>query len=173
MSTVIHYIDGDSYVSINYIVTLLVLVALLWYFVRNESASCQARVMQTDGSNGVQTEGMNNPYGDGPKGDEFGILGISGAFENRPDPLQLTERTKGGLLPYDVVTGEYGDVPIAFYGYNALPYQLEWGTRNIPYVPNTRTNFMKVNHARERDVWGNTNKYIGVDVDGETVLQKV
>lgn len=171
MSTVIHYIDGDSYVSINYIITLLVLVALLWYFVRNESASRQQNESDKGGCRGI--ESMNNPYGDGPKGDEFGILGISGAFENRPDPLQLTERTKGGLLPYDLVTGEYGDVPIAFYGYNALPYQLEWGTRNIPYVPNTRTNFMKVNHARERDVWGNTNKYIGVDIGGETVLQKV
>lgn len=156
-STVIHYIDGDNYVSINYMVTLLVLIGLLWYFVRNESyAACKK-------------EGLNNPYGDGPKGDEFGMLGISGAYFDRPEPLELTK----GPIPYDMVTGEYGDVPIAFYGYNALPYQLEWGTRNIPYVPNTRTNFMKTNHSRERDMWGRKNKYIGVDVGGQTLLQKV
>lgn len=137
---------------------MIVLIALMWYFVRSNLTTphrCK--------------EGLNNP--DGDINGDFDILGLPGVIAPPPVPIKLTP--DGEEPKYKVETGTYGDVPIVFFKDQDLLYANEWGHGNKIYRPNTRTMFMNINTPHERTFWDDHDQYVGVEVDGLTHLSKV
>lgn len=159
---VIHYLDASEYYTIYGITTLMVVLALLWYFVRSNL---------TDEYK--YTEGLNNPNGDatGDAADgDFGELGLSGVVTEYPPRVQLTPT--GEPTKYHLQTGMYGDVPVVFYTEPDMLYAAEWRVPNRVYVKNNRSLFME-QIPEQRSYWDDHDQYIGVEVDGLTHLSKV
>lgn len=156
-AAIIHYMDAGEYYSIYGISTLIVVLALLWYFVRS-NLSVRHRCV----------EGLNNP--DGDENGDFDELGLSGVVTKFPPMVQLT---KPGEKPkYNIQQGTYGDVPVVFYSNADYLYAGEWRVPNKVYVKNTRTTFME-EIPPERTFWDDHDQYIGIEVDGLTHLSKV
>ena len=112
MPLVIHYLDAGSYYSVYGITTMIVLIALLWYFVRSNLTTPHRCV-----------EGLNNP--DGNADGDFDILGLPGVIAPPPVPIKLTP--DGEEPKYKLESGTYGDVPIIFFKDQDLLYANEWG----------------------------------------------
>lgn len=164
-NSVIHYIDAGEYYSIYGISTLIIVLALLWYFVRSNLMICEKchnRKQQHT------HEGLNNPYGD--ENGNFDELGLSGVVTKYPPRIQLTE--KGKKPNYNIQVGSYGDVPVVFYSDQDNLYAGEWRVPNRVYVKNTRTTFME-QVPSEKTFYDNHDQYVGVEVDGLTHLSKV
>lgn len=153
---VIHYVDAGEFYSIYGISTMIVVIALLWYFVRSNLSTQRC------------VEGLNNPNGD--ENGDFDELGLSGVVTKYPPRLKLTE--DGEYPKYDVQSGTYGDVPVVFYSDQDTLYAGEWRVPNRVYVKNTRTTFME-QVPSDKTFLDNHDQYVGVEVDGLTHLSKV
>lgn len=154
---VIHYIDAGDFYSVYGISTLIVVLALLWYFVRSNLDTPHRCV-----------EGLNNP--DGDLNGDFDEVGLSGVVTKFPPRLKLTE--PGENPKYNVQVGTYGDVPVVFYSDQDMLYAGEWRVPNRVYVKNTRTTFME-QVPSEKTFYDDHDQYVGVEVDGLTHLSKV
>jgi hypothetical protein len=156
-TAVIHYIDAGEYYTIYGVTTMIVVIALLWYFVRSNLTMKHRCV-----------EGLNNP--DGDENGDFDELGLSGVVNKYPPRLKLT---KDGEEPkYNIQSGTYGDVPVVFYSDQDNLYAGEWRVPNRVYVKNTRTTFME-QVPSDKTFYDNHDQYVGVEVDGLTHLSKV
>lgn len=157
----IHYLDIGEYYSIYGALTLIVVILLLWYFIRTNLTSGECK-------HSHHKEGLNNP--DGDLNGDFQVLGLSGVTT----PIPATKLTPDGEEPaYHLDSGTYGDIPVVFFKDSDLIYSREWGMGNYLYLPNTRTMFENVNTPIQKAYWDNTDQYIGVEVDGLTHLTKV
>lgn len=156
-SAVIHYVDAGDFYTIYGITTMIVVLALLWYFVRS-NLTIKSRCV----------EGLNNP--DGDENGDFQELGLPGVVTNYPPRLKLTP--DGEDPKYNIQSGTYGDVPVVFYSEPDYLYAGEWRVPNRLYVKNTRTTFME-QAPIERTFWDDHDQYVGVEVDGLTHLSKV
>jgi hypothetical protein len=161
LPTIIHYIDLGEYYSIYGIVTLIIVLLLLWYFVRSS--------LMQDTHCHLSKEGLDNP--DGTNGD-FGELGLSEVTT----PTPAIKLTPDGEEPkYKLRTGTYGDVPVVFFDEKDLLYANEWGHGNAMYIPNTRSSWESANTPWQKTFWGDDkDKYLGYESEfnGETILVK-
>jgi hypothetical protein len=126
-TTTIHYVDAGSFYSVYGISTMIVLLLLMWYFIRTNLEHSHGR------------RSMHNCY----------VEGLGGIPIENPDimkmmplpdyePIQLSE---GEVKPYKHWGGMYGDVPLYIYDVKDLMYKPEWDHTKAIYVPNMRTVF--------------------------------
>jgi len=116
----IHYIDAGDFYSIYGITTLIIIILLLWYFVRSHMY-----VNKCKNSEGLQMET-----------DDVWQMMPESKLEFKP--VQLSDPNNP---PYKLITGDYGGVGLNFYDIADGIYNPEWNHNNQMYLPNERTNF--------------------------------
>jgi hypothetical protein len=141
-----HIINLGEFYSIYGVVTLIIVLMLLWYFVKTNifyNNYDELDNMSDEELDGL--EGLDNPDGDADG--LFDELEFSGEI-TRSSPLRLSDKK-----PYHVQYGTYGDVPVVLFGDDDLLYSREWGMDNAIYVPNTRRMVKNNIIPREQMFW--------------------
>jgi hypothetical protein len=132
--TTIHYIDSSEYYNVYGTSTLIIVLLLLWYFIRTNleepDVDCDKphHRKAREGLNGINIEDPD-------------ILALMPEFQQDFDaiPLQLTAPDEP--KPYKFWSGTYGDVPLNLYDVKDIAYKPEWDHRTAMYIPNMRTIF--------------------------------
>jgi len=149
-NTTIHYIDAGSFYSVYGISTLIIVLLLLWYFIRSHlsvdyySENCDNREVQ-EAREGLESFPIEDPD----------ILAFMPEFmpdspyEYQPIPI-LPE---GEPKPYKFITGMYGGVPLNIYDVKDIAYKPEWDHRQAMYIPNMRTIFRQTYTPIEASFW--------------------
>lgn len=146
-NTTIHYIDEGSFYSVYGISTLIVVLLLLWYFIRTHLSedyySEKCNIKST-------TEGLESFPIEDPD-----ILAFmpefmpNSPYNYRPIPIL----PKGEPKPYKFITGMYGGVPLNIYDVKDVAYKPEWDHRQAMYIPNMRTIFRQTYTPIEASFW--------------------
>jgi hypothetical protein len=120
---VIHNIDVGSYYSIYGVTSLIVILMLLWFFIRtnisNKNSKCRENMFPLERSDLLES--------------------IPEFREKEIAPIDLTDEK------YKIKSGDYGNVKVNFYDVADTIYDREWDTNTGIYLPNLRTSFKKVN----------------------------
>jgi hypothetical protein len=120
---VIHNIDVGSYYSIYGVTSLIVILMLLWFFIRtnisNKNSKCRENMFPLERSDLLES--------------------IPEFREKEITPIDLTDEK------YKIKSGDYGNVKVNFYDVADTIYDREWDTNTGIYLPNLRTSFKKVN----------------------------
>ncbi len=132
--TTIHYVDAGHFYSIYGISTMIVIILLMWYFIRtNLEAKCKNHARE--GLGGI-------PIADP---DLMNLMPL-------PDyePIQISE---GETKPYKHRGGLYGDVPLYIYDVKDVAYKPEWDHNTGIYIPNMRTIYRQTYTPIEASFW--------------------
>ena len=141
--TTIHYIDSSEYYNVYGVSTLIVILLLLWYFIRTNleenDVNCDRRYSR-EGLVGITIEDPE-------------ILAMMPEFQPDFDtvPLQLTPPNEP--KPYKFWSGTYGDVPLNIYDVKDVAYKPEWDHRTAMYIPNMRTSYKNTYTPIESSFW--------------------
>lgn len=120
---IIHNTDIGNYYSVFGVTTLIVLLMLLWFFIRtnisHNHGKCREHMFPIERSD---------------------VLSMMPEFQEKDiKPIKLTDEK------YNIKSGDYGGVAVNFYDMSDTIYDREWDTYNGVYLPNSRTLFKKVN----------------------------
>jgi hypothetical protein len=138
--TTIHYIDSSEYYNVYGVSTLIIILLLLWYFIRTNLEENDGTCVHRHRIEGLTTE-------------DPAILAFMPEFQ--PDygtiPIQLTPLNEP--KPYKFWTGTYGDVPLSLYDVKDVAYKPEWDHKTTIYIPNMRTIFRNTYTPIEASFW--------------------
>jgi len=132
--SLIHYVDEGELYSIYGVTTLIVVLMLIWYFIRT-NIECKI-----EGLGGIPIEDPD-------------LLAFMPEFhpEYEFTRVQISDPKKP--LPYKFTEGLYGDVPLAVYDVADIAYKPEWNHNGSIYVPNMRTIFRQTYTPIEASFW--------------------
>ncbi len=148
-AAVIHYIDAGEFYSVYGISTLIVLILLMWYFVRsNLESGCSAHSANHHSSVRSTKEGLGGIPIEDPDIMKF-MPEFNGTFEY--EPIQITP--EGEEPSYKFWAGTYGDVPLNIYDVKDIAYKPEWDHNTAIYVPNMRTIYRQTYTPIEASFW--------------------
>ena len=140
-STIIHYVDTGSFYSVYGISTLVILILLMWYFVRT---NLETNNMKCSG----RREGLGGIPIEDP--DIMKLMPeFNGSYEFKPIPIT----PEGEPKSYKHWGGLYGDVPLYIYDIKDVAYKPEWDHNSAIYVPNMRTTFRQTYTPIEASFW--------------------
>ncbi len=163
----IHYVDLGNFYSVYGISTLIIVLLLIWYFIRSNLSAdynsnyCEPKALW-ERKNAEDKQKIKLPGGvkgvEGLEGfpiEDPDILAFMPEFsENSPydyQPISITQ--DGQEKPYKFISGMYGDVPLNIYDTKDLAYKPEWDHRTAMYVPNMRTVFRQTYTPVESVLW--------------------
>lgn len=137
VDTTIRYVDSGSFYSVYGISSMIVVILLMWYFIRsNLECGCTGK----EGLGGIPIE---DP-------DIMKLMPeFNGTFEY--EPIQITP--DGEPKPYTHFSGTYGDVPLNIYDIKDIAYKPEWDHNKAIYIPNMRTIFRQTYTPIEATFW--------------------
>jgi hypothetical protein len=156
----IHYIDSGNFYSVYGISTLIIVMLLLWYFIRSNISQDyyleECHIHQSPKKRLEGLEGLEKLEGlEGFPIEDPAILAFMPEFKDnspydyQPIPI-LDENTP---KPYKFITGKYGDVPLNIYDVKDIAYKPEWDHRTAIYIPNMRTIFRQTYTPVEASFW--------------------
>ncbi len=140
--TTIHYIDSSEYYNVYGISTLIVVLLLLWYFIRTnlEEPDVSCELYRREGLNGINIE-------------DPAILAYMPEFQPDFDAIPIELTPPDEPKPYKFWSGTYGDVPLSLYDVKDVMYKPEWDHRTSMYIPNMRTVFRNTYTPQESRFW--------------------
>lgn len=155
--TVIHYVDSGNFYSVYGISTLIIILLLLWYFIRSNisqdyySEKCNLSKHRKKWSNHIKTiEGLEGfPIEDPDILAYMPEFKANSPYDYKPIPILPDDTVK----PYHFISGKYGDVPLNIYDVKDLAYKPEWDHRTAMYIPNMRTVFRQTYTPIESSFW--------------------
>lgn len=187
----VHYLDLGEYFSIYGIVTLIVLLLLLWYFVRTnleDNRKCRRCHRRRCRCN---LDGFKKSYVDvdvsmpGREGmfnfEDSAVLATLPEF-NQPEPEPIKMTPDGEEPEYRLQKGMYGDVPMHVWDIADRKYGPEWYNGNTTmYQPNWRTSFRLSENQQDTYMWDSTPthyaklssddpEFDGYDIPGEPII---
>lgn len=146
MALSINVVDMGNYYMIYGMVTMIVIMMLLWFFIRVNmtTPSCTH-----EGFLLYEKEIENTT----PEAEDAIKKLLSGNADEQYLNFKMTDREykkeKHGLLK-----GMYGDVPVYLYDDGDIPYVKEWREMHHGiYIPNSKTYWVKANRPLEKDFW--------------------
>jgi len=145
--TTIHYIDSSEYYNVYGVSTLIIVLLLLWYFIRTnleendpDCDSYEHKHRHRDGFGGIPIE-------------DPAILATMPEFQPDFDAIPVQISDPNSPPPYNFWSGTYGDVPLNLYDVKDVAYKPEWDHRKAMYVPNMRTIFRNTYTPIEASYW--------------------
>jgi len=128
-----HYVDVGEFYSIYGVTSLIIVLLLLWYFIRSQMdghnlSSCNADTRE--GLGGIPIEDPD-------------LLKMMPEFGESYEFTPLAISPEGQPKPYMFWSGSYGDVPLNIYDIKDSVYKPEWDHNQQIYIPNMRTTFRK------------------------------
>lgn len=140
MSNVIHYVDAGEIYSVYGIASMIVIILLIWYFVRSNLVHEQRE---------CHLEGLNG----GIYIEDPAILSMmpefNGSMEFEPIKISPDDKPK----PYKMWSGEYGGVPLSVYDVGDVVYKPEWDHNQTMFIPNMRTVFRQTYTPYQASHW--------------------
>jgi hypothetical protein len=163
MANVIHYVDMGDFYTVYGIATLIVILLLLWYFVRSNleeekrpvynNLDCMNNYTKSY-STGHLTETSQVDKKDDDTSESMLLDDIS---ENFPEFKCETSNAEMAIPKqkkiYQLKSGTYGDVPVNVYDIKDIVYANEWVNPNEINIPNMRTSFRDVSSTIRAGYW--------------------
>ena len=147
--TIIHYIDSSEYYNVYGTSTLIIILLLLWYFIRtNLEEGEEDKDCDRYRSHNHQREGLG-----GIPIEDSDILALMPEFQPDFDPIPMHLTAPDEPKPYKFWSGTYGDVPLNLYDVKDVAYKPEWDHRTAMYIPNMRTVFRNTYTPIEASFW--------------------
>ena len=156
VNNVIHYVDAGNFYSIYGIATLVIVLLLLWYFIRSHiSQDYYSETCTLDKAKQV-AEPKESTSREGITMEDPNILAYMPEFQKDSpydyNPIQITPEDEP--KPYKFTTGSYGGVQFNIYDTNDVIYKPEWDHNKAAYIPNMRTVFKQTYTPIEASFWG-------------------
>ncbi len=152
--TVIHYVDAGHFYSVYGISTMIVVILLMWYFIRtNLESKCNVNHTHPNHThpNHAHPNHAHPNHREGLGGipiEDPDIMNLMPLPEYAP--IQISE---GEHKPYKHWGGLYGDVPLYIYDVKDVAYKPEWDHNTGIYVPNMRTIYRQTYTPIEASFW--------------------
>lgn len=156
---IIHYVDAGEFFSVYGIATLIVLLLLLWYFVRTTIEEpvcdvcrrCHRKCMgNCPGKNRCRCNYCAKAIEGMVTIEDQAILDYFPEF-HWPEPT-ATEIV-GEPKPYKLTHGTYGDVPVKLFDVTDRFYESEWIDPGAIILPNQRTSWQLSHLPIEAITW--------------------